>query len=68
MLKAVENMAIADIAQSLDLSESNVKVRLHRAKNMLKEKLFEQAVDSGDVFEFGHSKCDQLTEQVMSKI
>ena len=37
MLRAVEAMSVSEVACSLGLSESNVKVRLHRAKCLLKE-------------------------------
>ena len=42
------------------LTLANVKVRLHRSKALLKEKLFEVASDK-DVFEFSFSRCDSLT-------
>src|SRR5690554_6172899 len=41
IMKEVEGMSMMEIAEALDLTESNVKVRLHRAKTMLKEYLFE---------------------------
>ena len=42
MLKYYCNMKEKDIALSLDISLENVKVRLHRAKKLLKEKLKEE--------------------------
>lgn len=67
VLKEVEGMSLAEIAECLDLSVSNVKVRLHRAKAILKEKLFE-LYSSKEVFEFGFSRCDDLVERVMGRI
>lgn len=36
MLRDIEEMSTADTAQALQISESNVKVRLHRARSALK--------------------------------
>ncbi len=67
ILKEVEEMTHAEIAAILDLTVPNVKVRLHRAKEMLRERLYELSIDR-NVFEFGFSKCDRVTENVMSRI
>lgn len=67
MMKEVEEMSLKEIAIALDLSEANVKVRLHRSKKMLREKLYEVANDR-NVFEFGFSRCDRITENVMKLI
>jgi len=63
----VEEMSMTEISDCLDLSVSNVKVRLHRAKNMIKENLYELSY-SNELFEFGFSKCDGLVERVLSRI
>ena len=67
VMREVEEMSIKEIAVALDLTEVNVKVRLHRAKEMLKEILFEVTNDQ-KVFEFGFSRCDRITENVMKRI
>ncbi|QNJ99127.1 RNA polymerase sigma factor [Constantimarinum furrinae] len=67
ILKEVEEMSLKEVAVSLELSLANVKIRLHRAKEMLKDKLYEITNDK-NVFEFGFSKCDRLTEKVMKMI
>lgn len=67
MLKEVDGMEILEISKTLDLSNSNVKVRLHRARNMMKDYLV-QATNTRNVFEFGNSKCDRLVENVMNRI
>ena len=64
MLKEVEEMSIKEISECLNISVSNVKVRDHRAKKMLKEKLYEHTVN-GEIFEFGFSRCDKITDKVM---
>ena len=67
ILKEVEEMSLKEIAIALDLTVANVKVRLHRSKDMLKEKLYEVTNDA-KVFEFGFSRCDRITEYVMKNI
>lgn len=67
MLRETEDMPIQEIAQCLGLSESNVKVRLHRAKSMLKESLFKLSINR-DVFEFGNKRCDAVVERVLKEL
>ena len=67
ILSEVEEMSHKEICIALDLTVANVKVRLHRAKAMLKDKLYEISKDH-EVFEFGFSRCDRITENVMKFI
>ncbi|HLW32394.1 MAG TPA: RNA polymerase sigma factor [Aequorivita sp.] len=67
MLKEVEGMGISEISQCLHLSNSNVKVRLHRARTMLKTSIL-KLTDYSSIFEFGNSKCDRLVDNVMREI
>lgn len=67
ILREVEEMSMKEIAEAMSLSVSNVKVRLHRAKDMLKDKLYEISNEK-NVFEFGFSRCDRITENVMKNI
>jgi len=67
IMKEVEEMSLKEISLALDLTIANVKVRLHRSKEMLKNKLYEVANDKS-VFEFGFSRCDRITENVMKRI
>lgn len=67
ILREVEEMSMKEIAEAMDLTVSNVKVRLYRAKEMIKDSLFEISNDKS-VFEFGFSRCDRITENVMKNI
>ena len=67
IMREIEEMSIKEISVALDLTISNVKVRLHRSKDMLKDKLYEVA-NNKEVFEFGFSRCDRITENVMKLI
>lgn len=67
MLREVEEMSVAEVSQSLDISEANVKVRLHRAKNMVKDALM-GAQEPAAAFGFGNAHCDALVAAVMARI
>ncbi|MEP6738379.1 MAG: RNA polymerase sigma factor [Chryseolinea sp.] len=67
MLKEIEGMSNSEVCESLSLTDSNVKVRLHRAKAMLKDSLYTLSISS-DVFEFGKGKCDDIVNAVMKAI
>lgn len=66
VMKEVEGMSLKEVAVALDLTLSNVKVRVHRAKQMVKENLFIST--DLNVFEFGFSRCDRITENVMQNL
>jgi RNA polymerase sigma factor (sigma-70 family) len=67
ILKEVQGMPIDQVAESLNISEDNVKVRAHRAKNLLKETLYQTSI-SANVFEFGNVRCDSVVANVMNRI
>lgn len=67
MLKEVEGIGISEISKCLDLTNSNVKVRLHRARVMLRDSIL-TLTDHSSIFDFGNSKCDQLVANVMDYI
>lgn len=67
ILREVEQMPIREIAACLDLNPTNVKVRLHRARKMIKEELYRYA-SLPEVFTFGFTRCDRLVERVLRKL
>lgn len=67
VLQQIEGLSNSEIAECLKLTDSNVKVRLHRAKNLLKEELFKTTNDAS-IFEFGNHKCDSIVKNVMERI
>lgn len=69
MLRDVEQMSTIDTASALNLSEENVKVRLHRARAMVRKNLFAQAgTEAPKAFGFMGSRCDRVVAQVMEKL
>lgn len=67
VLKEVEGLSVSEISKCLDLSQSNVKVRLHRARTMLRDSIF-NLIDYTTIFGFGNSKCDSVVANVMEHI
>jgi RNA polymerase sigma-70 factor (ECF subfamily) len=67
IMQEAEGMSVKEISHCLDITESNVKVRVHRARTMIKEHLFDLSIDQ-NILEFGFSKCDEITEKVMAVI
>ena len=67
ILRELENMSVAETKECLAISEVNVKVRLNRAKSMLRSSLGDVYRSAG-VFEFHLSRCDQMVENVMKRI
>lgn len=67
ILREIENLSVSETKTCLAISEINVKVRLNRAKSMLRNALSD-LYKSEDVFEFHLSRCDRMVENVMSRI
>jgi RNA polymerase sigma-70 factor (ECF subfamily) len=67
IMREIENMNVSETRECLDLSEVNVKVRLNRAKAMLKNSLAEY-YQKDDILNFHLSRCDRIVEQVMKQI
>lgn len=66
-LRELNGMSTAETAEVLDISETNVKACLSRAKNMLREKV-EKMYTPEDIFEFNLVYCDRVVSKVMKAI
>ncbi|MDN5205361.1 RNA polymerase sigma factor [Fulvivirgaceae bacterium BMA10] len=67
MMREVEGINVAETADCLNISEENVKVRLHRAKIMLKD-LLKDHISEIEIFGFRFERCDRITAAVMGYI
>lgn len=67
MLREIEQLPTAEVSEVLGISEENVKIRLHRAKNMLKE-ILRSKLDSLEIFVFHASRCAMMADRVMHRI
>ena len=68
ILREVEGLSNLEVADCLDINGNNVKIRLHRAKNLLKETLYNMS-SKDEIFEFGDrivhmedGRVDQIQE------
>jgi len=69
VLREVEGMSTADVADVLSVSEDVVKTRLSRARRELRRTLLERTGESTpDAFRFYRPRCDRVVERVMSRI
>jgi RNA polymerase sigma-70 factor (ECF subfamily) len=66
-LREINGMNTEETAEALNISEANVKVRLNRAKGMLKERLY-KAYTPEEIFEFNLIYCDAMVNRVMKEI
>lgn len=67
MMREIEEMSTRETAECLNISPANVKTRLHRAKQMIREDL-ERSVADTDIFNFRGSRCDLMVYRVMYTI
>lgn len=69
VLRDVEEMSTADAADILEISEENVKVRLHRARALLRKSLFARAgMERKEAFNFHAVRCDRVVKNVFERI
>ncbi|HXR82748.1 MAG TPA: sigma-70 family RNA polymerase sigma factor [Hanamia sp.] len=66
-LRELNGLSVAETAEALDISESNVKVRMNRAKGMLQKEI-KKMYSADEIFEFNLIYCDAMVEKVMSRI
>lgn len=69
VMREIENLTTAETAESLDISEENVKVRLHRSRAMLQRDLYEHAGSAvAKAFAFDGKRCDRIVAGVFGRI
>jgi len=66
-LREITGLNVLETAEALSISEANVKVRLNRAKTMLRKEI-EKSYTAEDIFEFNLIYCDAMVSRVMNKI
>ena len=66
-LRKVIGLSVSETAETLDITEANVKVRLNRAKSMLRTEI-EKTYEKEEIFEFNLIYCDPMVDMVMKKI
>ncbi len=67
LMREIEGLSTKETAECLEISLSNVKIRLHRAKQMLQEEV-KREVGEAEIFDFMGERCDRLVYNVMRQI
>jgi RNA polymerase sigma-70 factor (ECF subfamily) len=69
VLREVEGLSTNEAAELLGISEPALKVRLHRARIVLRRVLDEQAGEAlGALWAFGAERCNRLVRAVLSRV
>lgn len=69
MLRAVEEMSVAETAAALALPEATVRTRFFRARSLLRESLSrDMDVAVGDAFSFDGARCDRIVAGVLASL
>lgn len=69
VMRDVEGLSTSETAACLGVSEDLVKQRLHRARAMLRENLYQRAgITLASLFAFGNARCDRVVAAVMARI
>ena len=69
VMREMEQMSTAETASALEIAEETTKVRLHRAKGLLREAMSTRMQASlSDVYPFLGRRCDRIVRAVMSAL
>lgn len=66
-LREINGISVSETAVRVNISEYNVKIRLNRAKTMLRNEI-QKAYSPEELFEFNLIYCNAMVENVMKKI
>ena len=66
-MREINGLSVVETAEARHISEVNVKVRLNRAKAMLRTEV-EKSYTAAEIFEFNRVYCDAMLQKVMAKI
>lgn len=67
VMRELENMSVAETQECLNITEVSVKVRLNRAKAMLRNSIT-SLYKKEDILDFHLTRCNRMTENVMKGI
>ncbi len=66
-LREINSLSTEETAEVLDISVPNVKIRLNRAKTMLREQMLKSYAPE-EIYDFNLIYCDAMVEKVMNRI
>ena len=69
VLRAVQEMTVEEVAQSLSIPEATVRTRFFRARALLREAMSRE-VDTAleEAFSFAGERCDRITARVLARV
>jgi RNA polymerase sigma-70 factor, ECF subfamily len=69
MLRAVEELSVAEVAIALEIPEATVRTRFFRARSLLRKGLSQDLdIAFGDAFPFAGARCDRMVTGVLAKL
>jgi RNA polymerase sigma-70 factor (ECF subfamily) len=69
MLRDVEDLSTSETASALDLTEDNVKIRLHRGRAMMRGWLYAcVGTEAKNAFPFMGARCDRVVHAVLARL
>lgn len=69
MLRDLEEMSTCEAAEALSVTEGNIRVRLHRAHELLREELLARVGESSpEAFGFQAPRCDRVVQAVFARL
>src|ERR1041385_5939657 len=69
MLRDIEELSTTEAAEILEITEENVKVRLHRARALLRKSLYARAgMERKEAFTFHAVRCDRVVKNVFERL
>lgn len=69
MLREIEQMGTTETAECLEISEGSVKIRLHRARALLRKEIYAQTgAATASAFHFDGARCDRIVANVFKRI
>lgn len=68
VLRAIEEMSVAEVALALEIPEATVRTRFFRARSLMRESLASEIdVTLGDAFAFDGARCDRMVAAVLAR-
>ena len=68
VLREVQELSTKETAAVLDTTEEVVRIRLHRARQQLQERLSEAVIAAPGAFYFAGERCDRIVRNVLSDL
>ncbi len=69
VMRDVDELSTAETAAALEITEENAKVRLHRARALLRKQLYSMTrASTAAAFEFPATRCDRVVANVLQRL